>query len=145
MKTKTKTHSAAKTTKHKAVKKAPAKTAKKAENPGLAAVRAKLEEMRDDVEKRIQFIKSQNITEAEVGDGVDQAAQSIEKELTFETSDKEHLVLEQVEAALRKLDKGIYGICESCRSPILKKRLQAMPYARYCLKCQNTSEYTPQV
>lgn len=43
--------------------------------------------------------------------------------------------LEEVEAALAKLDEGNYGICEGCRQPIPAARLEAMPSARFCIEC----------
>jgi len=41
----------------------------------------------------------------------------------------------QVEAALRKLDRGAYGRCEACSRPVIKARLLAAPYVRYCALC----------
>ncbi|MBI4443576.1 MAG: TraR/DksA family transcriptional regulator [Acidobacteria bacterium] len=44
--------------------------------------------------------------------------------------------LRQVEAALDRLDRGEYGDCPACGAPIAPKRLQAVPWAKYCLVCQ---------
>jgi DnaK suppressor protein len=41
--------------------------------------------------------------------------------------------LEEVELALKKLDDGTYGRCETCGEPIAPARLEAMPAARYCI------------
>ena len=46
--------------------------------------------------------------------------------------------LRQVEAALDRLDMGEYGDCPACSAPIAPKRLQAVPWAKYCLACQET-------
>lgn len=43
----------------------------------------------------------------------------------------------EVEAALRKMDSGTYGLCESCGSTIVKARLLAVPFARHCVVCQD--------
>lgn len=43
--------------------------------------------------------------------------------------------LEEVEAALAKLDQGKYGICEACGQPIPAARVEAMPAARFCIAC----------
>ena len=43
--------------------------------------------------------------------------------------------LEEVEHALAKLDRGDYGVCESCSRPINPARLEAMPAARLCIDC----------
>jgi DnaK suppressor protein len=42
-----------------------------------------------------------------------------------------------VEEALDRLDAGDYGICLSCEEPIAEKRLRALPWARYCVTCQD--------
>jgi DnaK suppressor protein len=77
---------------------------------------------------------------SEVGDEADQAGQSLEKEMIFEVSDNERNALDQIEGALRKIEKGTFGLCESCQKPITKERLKAMPFARYCIGCQSSSE-----
>lgn len=44
--------------------------------------------------------------------------------------------LAEIEVALAKIKAGTYGTCERCGAKIDKKRLQAMPTARFCLKCK---------
>jgi len=44
--------------------------------------------------------------------------------------------LRLIEEALDRLDAGDYGICLSCEEPIPPKRLHAVPWARYCVRCQ---------
>lgn len=46
----------------------------------------------------------------------------------------------QVEAALRKVDEGAYGICERCDAPIPAGRLEALPYAVFCIQCASDIE-----
>ncbi|OFW00834.1 MAG: hypothetical protein A3H94_08530 [Acidobacteria bacterium RIFCSPLOWO2_02_FULL_60_20] len=46
--------------------------------------------------------------------------------------------LKQVESALDRLDSGDYGICLGCGMAISSKRLQAIPWASYCIACQNS-------
>lgn len=110
----------------------------------LSPIRRKLLEMRDDLAKTVH---NQQVTEEsqETGDPADQASQSIEKEIMFELTDVERNTLDQIEAALRKLDKGAYGLCESCRKSISKPRLDALPFARYCIGCQSSSEKAPEL
>jgi|SRR5579863_4063928 len=47
--------------------------------------------------------------------------------------------LRLVEEALKRLDSGEYGICPACEEPIAEKRLHALPWARYCVKCQENA------
>lgn len=128
-------------------KKAPARKATAAPKApaSLSAVRKQLLEMRDDLMRTVRKQDAQDAALQDIGDAADQASQSIEKELLFELSDNERLQLDQVEAALRKIDKGTYGVCESCRKPIGKARLEALPFARYCITCQSSSESLPEM
>jgi DnaK suppressor protein len=48
--------------------------------------------------------------------------------------------LQEINAALRALDKGMYGTCQRCAEPIDKERLQAKPDATLCLACQRAVE-----
>jgi DnaK suppressor protein len=52
------------------------------------------------------------------------------------TLDSVHLRL--VQEALDRLDSGGYGSCMKCEDPISVKRLRAIPWARYCLRCQES-------
>ncbi|WP_298210682.1 TraR/DksA C4-type zinc finger protein [Ferrimicrobium sp.] len=44
--------------------------------------------------------------------------------------------IEEVDLALRKMDRGVYGLCESCKQPIPRARLRALPFARLCVRCK---------
>jgi DnaK suppressor protein len=48
-------------------------------------------------------------------------------------------VLREVQAALKRVDEGQFGICQECGEPISPKRLEALPWARYCVRCQEMS------
>lgn len=50
------------------------------------------------------------------------------------------MVLADVEAALRRMDEGAYGICPLCRRPVDRERLAIVPQARYCARCQHVKE-----
>ena len=97
-------------------------------------------EMRKEILERIKSKKNEEMPENETGDEADLAAQSLEKEVLFELNDSSHEKLDQIEAALRRISKGIYGTCEYCRKPIPKKRILALPFARYCINCQVSNE-----
>jgi DnaK suppressor protein len=45
-------------------------------------------------------------------------------------------VLRDVEDALRRIESGHYGVCQECDEPISRKRLEALPWAKYCVSCQ---------
>ena len=131
-------------TKKPAAKKSATATAKPMKGLGRrdeAKFKKLLIEKRDDLSKIVEAKKNQDLPTPSVGDEADQATQSLEKEILFELNDNERNMLDQIEAALRKMEKGAYGFCESCRKPIAMPRLKALPFARYCIACQGTMEH----
>ena len=106
----------------------------------LKEIKKHLEEMKEEALARLKDKKNMDMPEAEVGDPIDDASRSLDKEILFELSGNAHNTIEQIEAALRKIDKGIYGTCEYCRCQIPKKRILALPFARYCIRCQTSNE-----
>ncbi len=104
----------------------------------LKDIRADLVKMRDDI---LKTVRKQQVEEGvDNGDSVDQASQSIEKELLFELSDNERTTLDMIESAIRKIDKKTYGLCEATQRPISRARLEAIPYCRYSIEYQNQLE-----
>lgn len=101
-----------------------------------------LMEKRDELLEVVQHKKEteMQIEEPEIGDEADIATRSVEKEMLFELTDSEKQTLDSIEAALRKMEKGVYGRCESCQRVIPKLRLEVMPWARYCIQCQSKNE-----
>ncbi|MEV6753959.1 TraR/DksA C4-type zinc finger protein [Streptomyces sp. NPDC051214] len=57
-------------------------------------------------------------------------------EVRIKLSASARMVLADVEAALRRMDRGDYGACHLCRRPIDRERLLIVPQARYCARCQ---------
>jgi DnaK suppressor protein len=92
--------------------------------------------MRDDLMRTVKKKKEEAIPEAEVGDEGDVAMRSLARDLVFELTDNERRLLDEVEAALRRIEKNVFGICEANGERIAMARLKAMPYARYCINCQ---------
>lgn len=106
----------------------------------IKEIEAHLLHMRQDIQTRIKTKKETEMPEAEVGDDADIASQSLDKEVLFELNGNAQALLDQIEAALRRITKGIYGTCEYCRCNIPKKRIVALPFARYCVNCQTSNE-----
>jgi DnaK suppressor protein len=73
-------------------------------------------------------------------DIVDRANNSYNRELMFSLSDGERVLLLQIEDALRRMDEGAYGRCNNCGQNINILRLQAVPWTRYCIDCQELAE-----
>ena len=70
----------------------------------------------------------------------DMATDNFDREFTLGLASNEQQSLNMIDDALRKIDEGGYGVCEDCAKAITQKRLLAMPYARFCIKCQETEE-----
>lgn len=75
-----------------------------------------------------------------VDDQADAGSRTLEREQELSLAAGSAEMLEQVDHALRRLDEGAYGICESCGKPIGKLRLQAFPRATMCLACKEQQE-----
>jgi len=58
----------------------------------------------------------------------------LEKRLAVEKQIRDHLV--EIEHALRKFEKGTYGLCDGCGQPIAPDRLEALPQASLCVNCK---------
>jgi RNA polymerase-binding transcription factor DksA len=63
-----------------------------------------------------------------------------EREFTLGLLENEEQTLEEIAAALGRIERGTFGHCEGCRKAIPKDRLHALPYARYCFECARRSQ-----
>jgi DnaK suppressor protein len=73
-------------------------------------------------------------------DAADKAANSYNKEFLFSQSDHDRFVLQLVEEALNRMEQGNYGECVACGGEMQQKRLEAVPWARHCIPCQEKQE-----
>jgi RNA polymerase-binding transcription factor DksA len=58
-----------------------------------------------------------------------------EREFTLGLQENEEHTLGEIAAALGRIEQGTFGHCDGCRKAIPKDRLNALPYARYCVGC----------
>ncbi len=75
-----------------------------------------------------------------IQDIADQATMAYTKEFLLSIGDSERQMLKQVDAALEKIRLRKYGLCERCGETIGEKRLEALPFARFCIACQEEEE-----
>jgi DnaK suppressor protein len=73
-------------------------------------------------------------------DIADKAANSYTKEFLFSLSNTERDLLQQVDDALVRIEARRYGVCAVCEEDMNTKRLEAVPWARLCLSCQEKQE-----
>jgi len=73
-------------------------------------------------------------------DIADRAASSYNKEFLFHQSNNDRQLLQMVENALSRIREGSFGECISCGKDINPKRLEAVPWTRHCIECQEKLE-----
>src|SRR3981189_2912291 len=73
-------------------------------------------------------------------DPADMAANAYTKELMMSMSTNDRQLLESLDAALYAIGGGDSGKGDHCGEPIQEKRLEAVPWARHCLRCQDLNE-----
>jgi RNA polymerase-binding transcription factor DksA len=65
----------------------------------------------------------------------DLGTDSFEQQFTLGLLENNEQTLEEVAAALERIEQGSFGRCEECQKTIPHARLEALPYARYCIAC----------
>jgi DnaK suppressor protein len=70
----------------------------------------------------------------------DLGTDNFEQELSTSLLENQDQILQDIAAAMRRLDNGTYGKCELCGKEIPKQRLQAAPHAPYCIDCARQLE-----
>ena len=73
-------------------------------------------------------------------DIADKAANSYTKEFLFHQSDDNRRILLLVQEAIGRIKSGEYGLCAACQEEVQHKRLEAVPWARHCIECQEKQE-----
>lgn len=77
---------------------------------------------------------------ADMPDEIDQASAEYNQSFIFRLRDREKYYLSKIDKAIRKLDDGVFGICEECEEPINIKRLEARPVTTLCIRCKEEQE-----
>jgi DnaK suppressor protein len=106
------------------------------------ALRERLQNQRDEILNMYKQDLRAGQESADDGteDIVDRANNAYNRELMFSLSDNERGTLLQIENALRRMDDGSYGKCANCGQMISVRRLEAVPWARFCIDCQELAE-----
>jgi DnaK suppressor protein len=103
--------------------------------PDLSAIRAALEAERDRLRSGLEegIVAPGPMT---YGSQAAAATQVFEQQRDLALRDHNSQHLEQVEAAIARLADGTFGACVRCGRPIAPERLEALPWAAYCIDCQ---------
>jgi len=103
--------------------------------------KTKLEDVRKALEaKRKELLVGtsdrQEILIENAAEDFDRLQQQLNREVAIRNLDRESRLLKDVQKALSRAEDGTLGICLRCEEEIPEKRLKAVPWAAYCLKCQ---------
>ncbi len=102
-------------------------------------IKKRLLEERDAILTKLQE-NDLSIDNSETPDPVDLAVRNYSKNVMLAVSENESKQLVLINEAIERLDTKYFGDCQNCEEPINEKRLEAVPWARYCLKCQELVE-----
>jgi len=107
-----------------------------------ALLRRKLLEKKEAIVSKLSrtVAESKEVETDIARDVADKAENSYTKEFLLSLSDTDRDQLMHIDQALRSLERGSYGICQSCGRSITKKRLEALPWSVHCLDCQQKIE-----
>jgi len=73
-------------------------------------------------------------------DLADKAANSYTKEFLFGQTNTDRAILNLIDEALKRIRNNEYGICANCQEEMQQKRLEAVPWAKHCINCQEKKE-----
>jgi DnaK suppressor protein len=108
----------------------------------LDSFRKRLEERQQALRKTVSRTEEDGrIADQDTAQDIaDRAASSYTKEFLFSQSNNDRQLLQMVETALLRIREGEFGECVSCGEEINAKRLEAVPWTRYCISCQEKLE-----
>src|SRR5437868_9628770 len=97
-----------------------------------------LETKRDELARGLR--NREDIAIEKTPDALDEVQLAGERELAIRNLDRESNMLRNVQGALARIADGSYGICLHCEEDIKIKRLDAVPWAKFCIKCQEAAD-----
>jgi len=108
----------------------------------LQRFRALLQEKRNDLLARVQAARSTDVdvSGAAAPDLGDRALSTVTRDLVFQLSAGEREIVRRIDAALERVEAGTYGECVHCKKKVQVKRLEAVPWARHCIECQELQD-----
>ena len=85
-------------------------------------------------------IENMNDSNELFADPADRATAESDRSFTLRIRDRELRLIRNIQAALQRIDEGVYGICEECGEDISLSRLKARPVTRLCINCKAKQE-----
>jgi DnaK suppressor protein len=108
----------------------------------LETFKKRLEERQQVLRKAVSRTEEDGriAADQDAADIADRATSSYTKEFLFSQSNNDRQLLQMVETALQRIREGEFGECVNCGNEINPKRLEAVPWTRYCIACQEKLE-----
>ena len=108
----------------------------------LADIKQNLEKMRKVLMDEVQakYAASREIGETNVPDLADVSSNAYSREMLLNLSEAHHRQMQDIDAALLRLDEGEYGVCAGCGEDISPRRMEVRPFSRYCIDCKTDIE-----
>lgn len=97
-----------------------------------------LQQRQDELERIVR--NRDAITIEKSADALDEVQHASERELAIRNLDRESNLLRNVRSALRRIQDGTFGVCLHCEEEISPKRLAAVPWAPFCIQCQEQAD-----
>jgi RNA polymerase-binding transcription factor DksA len=104
-----------------------------------ARLRGDLDQMTDEALRRDNGGGTGNLSNVPLH-MADLGTDNYDQEFTLGLIENEQETLDLINEALARMEKGTYGQCAECAEPISRPRLQAIPYARHCIRCARKLE-----
>ncbi|HUA83331.1 MAG TPA: TraR/DksA C4-type zinc finger protein [Bryobacteraceae bacterium] len=76
----------------------------------------------------------------QLADPLDMTQQAAEREMVVLNLDRSTAIARRLRAAIDRVDNGTYGICLECEAEIAPNRLEAIPWAELCIRCQENAD-----
>lgn len=106
-----------------------------------ATARARLLAERDGLLRTVWRATSEAIADAgQQADPADMASHTSDVDVALTVAESENAKAQEIDEALDEIDSGTYGRCRECGRRIRKARLEALPYATLCIRCQRHAE-----
>ncbi len=115
-----------------------------------AKYRRLLVDLRDHLIDEVNFLSSDNLKRSQRDASgelsgyslhmADAGTDNFDREFALSLVSNEQEALYEIEEAMKRLEQSTFGLCEMCEKPIRKERLEAVPFARLCVRCQSGVE-----
>ncbi len=106
----------------------------------LREFRNLLTKLRNDLVRKVTYLRDSSLRREDDVNHSEDGSDAFDRLFSLERAGGVQQRIYAIDEALREIDEGTYGICQSCESLIRKQRLLALPFARNCIDCQSAQE-----